>query len=540
MPANTLFCPKCGKSVPDDLRKQGKFQFWVSIVALILFFATSIMLAYVAWDKDMPEKTKEIFYLIMSISAGLFGLLFLVLLAFMIMDLVQYMIRHKIFAVIFCVLILAAGGTTAYFIIKNNTDDYFSNSIKLIQNNLAELEALKITGDSATTQKKLDNAIMTKIKIMSKMVAERLADIKVPESLTDYKQSVIDRGNKIAEASQDKNTWQNLPNQSNELQLELTDEDIQELVEESKKGFAMIKEFGDTAIQRNDKDTMRYLAAKLLVQEQWLNLLSGTEEVDKIIQSINEIETSAVDFVNGEKDAEDKWNQSWQNVETTLGVTFAAPTIAEHSPSVQAFYDECAEKGGTVGGEGTAKTNLPTTEFGYTCEYKYKSFTHGEQSCWDFLTYSGGRYMGGNNGCPTENLLPSITELEDQQTEENKTTSNWDGTYPVSTTANCVSDIPQMPSAIPVQTTITVSGNVGNDEGTTFLINSDGNGTEVLRYGMNNENGSVNMIGIINYQFFMDGGTPKFNAIANLNGNALVNGQVYTFSCSATTGSTRQ
>lgn len=81
------------------------------------------------------------------------------------------------------------------------------------------------------------------------------------------------------------------------------------------------------------------------------------------------------------------------------GITTGAPDTFEVPKDVQDFYDECTGKGGVITGEGGVKERLPTTEEGYTCWYE-------NRSCWDFLTYSRERFMGGNPGCPeTANLV---------------------------------------------------------------------------------------------------------------------------------------
>jgi len=590
LPALVLFCPKCGKKIPDNLKKWGKFQFWIAILELIVFFATVGLMLYVLWSANMPDSTKKMMYTIIGGMVVLFALLFLVLLVFSIIDMVKYMIKHPIFAVVFCVVVLLAAGGGVWYFLTNKTDDTLPNAVALLQDNLVEIEASKMSGDLAMAKKKVDKIAMMQVKIISQMVAERVVDIKVPEMLADYKQAVIDRGSVVAAAAENTKTWKDLPVRARDFTLKISDNDAKRLFEASNKKLAELKEFGDTAILRNDKETMRYIAAKLLVQQHWLDGVlhstspdtaslayaydsragtrgvcigtGGTSKDSKwcaqdAMNATYDIENSAVDFAKGGKEAKNSWDKSWENSPNILGTGITIgeqEKTVEHTPSVQAFYDACTGKGGIVGGAGTVKNGLPTTEFGYTCEYKYKSENYGEQPCWDYLTYSGGRYLGGNTGCPTQNVLPSVEDLAAEKAGADETKApagpNWNGTYPVSTTAKCVSNMPGLPSAIPVQTTVTVNGNTGNDEGYIFSINSNGSGTEVERLGINNENGSVNMIGIINYQFFMDKGVPKFNAVANLNGSALIKikyedgspagEQVYTFSCNATAGSTRQ
>lgn len=86
-------------------------------------------------------------------------------------------------------------------------------------------------------------------------------------------------------------------------------------------------------------------------------------------------------------------------VSAPVGVTQGDPDEYEVPADVQAFYNECKTKGGVIQGSGGVKADLPTTEEGYTCWYQ-------NRDCWDFLTYSRERYMGGNPGCPTQGLQP--------------------------------------------------------------------------------------------------------------------------------------
>lgn len=86
------------------------------------------------------------------------------------------------------------------------------------------------------------------------------------------------------------------------------------------------------------------------------------------------------------------------------GVQESAPDEANIPADVQAFYNECKAKGGISPGPGGKKERLPTTESGYTCWYQ-------NRTCWDFLTYSRERYMGGAPGCPELNLLPQVVPI---------------------------------------------------------------------------------------------------------------------------------
>ncbi|MCK9185897.1 zinc-ribbon domain-containing protein [Candidatus Gracilibacteria bacterium] len=160
------------------------------------------------------------------------------------------------------------------------------------------------------------------------------------------------------------------------------------------------------------------------------------------VSSTNEIAASAIGFASGEKDAEANWQKAWENfdelipesevgippswptieggkpIDTSKGVTqdttnmvngkpATTQTVQVFSPLVQLFYDQCTARKGIVGGTGKVMDRIPTTEAGYRCEYKIDSPNYGKNvPCWDYLTYSGERYLGGNSGCPEYGLLP--------------------------------------------------------------------------------------------------------------------------------------
>lgn len=525
-----------------------------------------VLIVIAATSPSMSESAQNALYGAGGTLFILFAVAFLIVMFLSAIDFIKLLSHHVIFASVFFAVVVVGSGTT-YLVIKTapKYNENFSESITLLQNNLAELEAVKIQGDKNPSSPEQ----MQKIQIMSGLVTDRLETISVPKELTAYKETIVQRGKDISEATKDPESWSALPSRSDDYQIKLSKKEAEEVLKASINMIAELKEFGDTAIQRNDTETMKYIAAKLLIQTSLMNEVAknlGTEDVcmgaggvstgpigtgenkggvwcvQETVQATNEVATTAINYINGDESAKDAWNNSWQNVQSILGtgITLGEPDQSgKLSPTVQAFYDECTSKGGIVGGAGTVKTGLPTTEFGYTCEYKYNSADFGQQTCWDYLTYSGGRFMGGNSGCPTENLLP-IIEFEAEPSAENPSAAKWDGAYPISTTVYCSTDLPGMPTVFPVNTTITVSNSVGNDDGTTFSINNDGIGTEIQQYNSQGENYSVTMYGIINYQFYLEGSLAKLNAIANLNGSALIDGQIYTINCSGTASAVRQ
>jgi hypothetical protein len=73
------------------------------------------------------------------------------------------------------------------------------------------------------------------------------------------------------------------------------------------------------------------------------------------------------------------------------GVTVPVP------PRLQAFRASCQAQGGTTGNTIFVTERMPTTEGGWGCQIG---------RCWNYLTYSGTVYKGGEPGCPEQGLLP--------------------------------------------------------------------------------------------------------------------------------------
>lgn len=258
--------------------------------------------------------------------------------------------------------------------------------------------------------------------------------------------------------------------------------------------------------------------------------------VEDVISATNEIEASAIGFTSGAKGADTQWNQAWGHAEGGLGVISQGQTTnsSGHSPTVQTFYDSCKAKGGIVGGAGTVKAGLPTTESGYTCEYKSNTPKNGTQPCWDYLTYSGGRYMGGNTGCPAENLLP--TDFDEQKVKA--LGSKWDGNYAVSGgTIKCAGDFAY---TIPIPAVVApVRNNIMSTTQGPLPIN----GSSVvwsMSISSQQDNATVSVSEIDTFQFFQSGSTVGVRGTYSANITASGNDQVKVSSCYGTIGGARQ
>ncbi len=141
-----------------------------------------------------------------------------------------------------------------------------------------------------------------------------------------------------------------------------------------------------------------------------------------------------------------------QNLEGT-GVTQGDPDTYEVPEDVQAFFDECTAKGGVIGGTGGVKAGLPTTEEGYTCWYE-------NRDCWDFLTYSRERYMGGNPGCPTAGLVGEEVKIP-------PITGSWNGNGEISFSGSkyCTDYNFEWSATLSSTSKTSATGNVFDEEG---------------------------------------------------------------------------
>lgn len=483
-------------------------------------------------------------------------------------------------SIIVVVILIGLG----FYLYKTNISNNkkFTISLALIQENSNEIANAKIMGDSIIAKKNIPGSSMVRVKSTAELVSNRLEFMSVPKELLDYKQSIIDWSQLITKAVDDTKTWSSVSNQPRDFQLKLSQKQSEKLFQDSVNKITELKEFGDNAIKRKDRITMLYIAAKLSVQEHWLNgilhsqnagLLSfnnlvspalalgygdivprkiciGTGGlsvgdhttnvfcVEDAIQSTNEIKSSTIGFAEGKKGAEDDWDNNWHK-EGGLGVISQGETTntSGKSPALQAFYNTCQNNGGIVGGAGTVKTGLPTTESGYTCEYKIKDKDGASIPCWDFMTYSGGRYMGGNNGCQEKNLLPKI----DDQTIKDKTAGlggKWDGNYALSgTTIKCAGDFAY---SIPIPAVVAgVRDNIMSTTQGPMPIN----GSSVvwtMSTSTQQENATVNISEIDTFGFYQSGNTTGVSGTYSANIIVSNEDQIKVSSCYGSIGGARQ
>lgn len=599
LPEQAKFCPDCGKTIPalpkDNLltKKPGTAQ---RIISLIFAFIISAIALGVISESNIGRDARNFFTVIFAILLILVGIFFWV-------EMIKLIFRHgqsifpsvkKMLALfknhprlivpaLIVLLALVGGGRQ---LIQKQQYQQAVLKLEPVQTVLAEALVIKSIGDdiqagrppAGWSFKKIDQEIQT--------VATNLQLIKPGALLGNYREqsALLMAGIKLA--SDGSMEWDELPDQPPIFKISLTDDQLVELFKYSLKRMGELKEFGDAAIKRGDRNSMRYIAAKISVQDHFLNSLSVANtptlfslnispayaleplslrglagrkrnpcvrkdlcltNATKIIPGVYR---SALGYAVGEADASQNWQSGWQQTMPLIeaagystsgaGVSEGDKDQSPYSPAVQQFMNSCQAKGGIVGGGGGVKTRLPTTESGYTCWYDQGG------KCWDLLTYSGSRFKGGAPACPEENLMPEVAEPEPtspppvrptgqppvQPTTPPRVTS-WDGTY--QTTSNVSCNVPGIYSSgvVPFSENITVRGNrVYDRQGSSYPISSSGQAQASV---------NVNYSGVsVSYrQTFNFSASGGVSGNISLSGGGSVEGQGFSINCSGSFSGSR-
>lgn len=248
------FCPKCGQAIPPQQRKR-------ELLQLLIMFAVSLLcaLAYVYYfyrkggGAGNPQNTKT--NIIIGIVASFF--IFFAALT-IVVGFVKFVIRRPIWGTVITILILSLAGGGYFIYWQQSSNKQFSASLVLIQDSLTEVSAAKFMGDAVIAKKTIPGFSMVRVQASAQLIVNRLEFMKIPAGLQDYQQAIMDWSNQIAVAAQLPEIWKDLPNQPRDFKLKLSDKRAENLLQDSAKKIAAIREFGDNAIKRKDKTTMLY------------------------------------------------------------------------------------------------------------------------------------------------------------------------------------------------------------------------------------------------------------------------------------------
>uniref|UniRef100_A0A7C4M2X5 Uncharacterized protein n=1 Tax=candidate division CPR3 bacterium TaxID=2268181 RepID=A0A7C4M2X5_UNCC3 len=343
-----------------------------------------------------------------------------------------------------------------WFVYQNHSYSQLTKKVSFIQDKVSEISAAKLLGDSLM----LDGAIRTdgvtiqNINNAAASEKERLNSITYPSILKDYVDKVGDWADKIAIAK-DYNSWKALSDEPEKFEILIEDSWVRGLLGKSIDDLAVIRDNGKNVIQKKDRGALRFVTARLTTIDHFLTSLETYQTVassgmvapafaksssgaiiknrgrvcyfnGKSIACLPEVRDSAraakdiarklYTFVSPERyTAPDttpsltNWDQSFEPIGYSLdeanmqylggiGLHEGEKTDPELPLRVQTFYNSCKSRGGSIPAT-SVKERLPTTEGGYNCKIG---------SCWEFLTYSGKFYSGGNLGCPEQGLTPRV------------------------------------------------------------------------------------------------------------------------------------
>jgi len=160
-----------------------------------------------------------------------------------------------------------------------------------LQNYLVEAAAAKLKGDSIIAGHPVKDVSWTEINSAADTAGKGLKNIStlsLARKMDSYKNVSLNWSNDIAVAAKNTNTWKKLAVQPADFKLSLNESMAKKWFKESLKNIYTLKEFGDEAIKRNDKETMYYIAAKLLVQKHWINAIAHSEKANLLALKIIE------------------------------------------------------------------------------------------------------------------------------------------------------------------------------------------------------------------------------------------------------------
>jgi hypothetical protein len=475
------------------------------IVAVVLILAITSFVIYVGSGSASPL---VITIFIIAFLAAIIGFLWhfikkhqgnLVNMFQKIVNTVKFLIHHPVLT-IFSTIVGVVLVLFIYSIVVESNYKSLENSLPKIQDNLSEAATAKLMGDSLMAGYGISGMGMGKIATTAKTTSDNLKQLSSPGALKSYKEVAVAWSDTIAGAATKTTTWKDLSETPAVFNLSLNDNKVNEYIETSLQKIAKLKEAGDIAIKRQDRQTMYYIAGQLLVQEYWLDGVMHSANPGTLSLKIDlfpsalawfpgpvnrkwmctsrtvaarcgntnpvdlakAIRQAAVEYVAAKPGADEQWNKvtadqlkvptdQGQYTETQGGVYNGEPNLPPQlSPTEKVFVDECKAKGGTTGGTGGVYARMPTTETGIAC--------HHGNGCWDYLTRSNRSYSGGNQGCPEENLLPpppppspsprASTQAPSQrpqnpespqksQVPQNPTGASWDGIYNLSESGSC-------------------------------------------------------------------------------------------------------
>lgn len=190
--------------------------------------------------------------------------------------------KHGCCLILLVILLISLGAQAVYFIYGGKAQQKINQALSEIQSHLIEVTSAKLIGDSLVAGKKISGASVDSVANTVNGSLQKLMDLSVPTDLKNYQYVSVLWANKIVVATENTKIWKKLNNQPGDFPLELSARQAQTFFQSSIKTIAELKKYGADAIKNKNREAMRQIAAKLLVQKHWLNALLYSTDSGRI------------------------------------------------------------------------------------------------------------------------------------------------------------------------------------------------------------------------------------------------------------------
>ena len=450
------FCAKCGEPLeakvtkspetptpaPTPIATPPKPKRGNPIAILIISILLIFFFDYIFGDTGTAQSSSY------SALFGIIGIILSICLAiWLLVLLIKFIIKKPVAGIITAVIVAALIVVPTIFYLST-VRNIAAQSFEALQNSSTELYALRALGDDVYAGRSVpDGTSIKNISERAKTVSTQIDGLTIDNNFSGYKTALKNWADEINQAA-DKGTWSSLPAVPDSFTSGISQADAENYFEKSLDQVTNAKSYADWIIYVNDRQAMRYVTAGLQTQDYFLDgIMSNLKSAsmvsfnliepalattythvcqvtrnkagaiitntcwDQAKQEIPKLIKDSRSYTIGDPSAPESLSTDWNNLSQAVdlppatplggaGITNGEPvTPPQNSPMVEEFFNECRAKGGNTSPASLVKTRMPTTEGGHDCAYG--------NGCWDTLTYSGRRFMGGNPGCPEQGLVPA-------------------------------------------------------------------------------------------------------------------------------------
>ncbi|HWQ99666.1 MAG TPA: hypothetical protein VN397_02350, partial [Candidatus Methylomirabilis sp.] len=269
----------------------------------------------------------------------------------------EYIRKRPKLAGLFLLFLAVTAFVYLYQSRKTGVDEDVVMTVPIIQDHLVELVVAKTIGNGISTGKGIQpGASWADVAYRVTKTLERMDAMSsdVPDRLDEYFDIGKSWGQQIVAGTKSRQVWAQVSNDLKIVSVNLTEAEAEALLEPMAGKIAELKAFGDAAIARGDRETMRYVFARAFVMGSWLDgiQIARTDGVDGLafIPSAHAVTVtrvpyigwckrggcrsqlrrvtqgvykSAYNYVAGEPEATTEWRDAWTNAADIMPGPFA-------------------------------------------------------------------------------------------------------------------------------------------------------------------------------------------------------------------------